>query len=435
MGDFIELIKEGFRLAMNVGRLALDAVRATVIGYLQRVKKWSIRLFIWALVPLPVVVLLLMFQQPLGWVYGAYVVYFALLVAAELLLLLPVYLIWKRVKAIFPTVASDLEEWIDFIKNVVFNGLSLGIFVTLIPVWNSPGAFPLLLLVAACWLTLPACSISSFCKRIYPAIRAIQLLFLSGLLVLEMAYPIQMKQLIYVIEVNMGKIITAPVNQREITSEWSSLQWFNNAGKPQVWYSGSSEFGFRLWAAPGFDLDSGQELHPVQNLEVRNKIIARFNDESTRQAERTNEQRKLELDRIARNSAAAKKLGEGWPQTGVVDEEINILEKHVIEGSPVNSMEVPKTAVVGKDIVFLGATGWGFSYGCEFRNDEVVYAVNMASAGEAPKWVKLHPDQKLGELAYDFKNYPLGTSVPAVRIKVLLGEPVKIVFKCKRNTN
>jgi hypothetical protein len=87
--------------------------------------------------------------------------------AAELLLIAPMFLIWRRVKTLFPTVAHDLEDWLDFIKNVVFNGLSLGIFVTFVPVWKSPAALPLLLLVVACWLTLPACSVSRFCKRIY----------------------------------------------------------------------------------------------------------------------------------------------------------------------------------------------------------------------------------------------------------------------------
>ena len=115
MGDFIDLIKEGFRLAANVGAMAYDAVKAAVVGYFRQVKKWSIRFFIAALVPLVVVVPCMMFRLPLGWLYGTYVVYFVLLVAAELVLVTPMFLVWRRFKAVFPTVASDLADWVDFI--------------------------------------------------------------------------------------------------------------------------------------------------------------------------------------------------------------------------------------------------------------------------------------------------------------------------------
>jgi len=305
MGDFIELIKEGFRLAANVGTLAFDAVKAAVVGYFRQVKKWSIRFFIAALVPLVVIVPCMMFHLPFGWLYGTYVVYFVLLVAAELVLITPMFLVWRRVKAVFPTVASDLEGWVDFIKNVVFNGLSLGIFVTLFPVWKSPGALPLLLLVVACWLTLPACSVSSFCKRIYPAVRAVQLILLFGLLVLEMAFPRQMEQLTWATGRKIGITLTASVNQKEITSEWNSLQWFNNVGEPLVWFSDSDTEGYRLWATPGFDPNSGKELRPVGDKKIRDQIVANLSANAVRLQAQLKTQQQQEQERIAKAKEAA----------------------------------------------------------------------------------------------------------------------------------
>jgi len=273
MCDFINLIKKGLELAENVGTLALDVAKAAVLGYFTQVKKWSARLFMAALIPLLVIVPSLMLHQPFAWLYGAYVFYFVLLAAAELALIFPVFLVWKRVKNAFPSVARDLHEWVDFIKSVVFNGLSFGIFVTLFPVWRSPGALPLLLVVVACWLTLPLCSVSSFCKRVFPAVRAVQLIFLFGLLVLEMIFPLHMEQVQWEIERKIGLIITRPITQQEITSQWRDLLWYDNQGKPKVWYSGSPDATYKLWTAPGFDPTSGQELQPVTDDNKRRQIV------------------------------------------------------------------------------------------------------------------------------------------------------------------
>ncbi len=307
MNGFFDLVKEGFRLAANLGLMALAAVKAAVLGYFNQVKLWSIRLAIAAAAPLVVIVPCLFFNAPVGWLYGTYVVWIVLLVAAELLLLTPVFLIWRRLKVLFPNVVNELQEWLDFIKSVVFNGLSLGIFVTLFPIWRSPGAFPLLLLVLACWVTLPACGFSEFCKRIYPCVRAVQLLLLFGLLVVQMAFPQHVKQMAWQSGKVFGGMLTRSIEQKEITSDWKTLQWFNNQGEPQVWYSGSEEEGFHLWAAPGFD-QSNRELQAVADGKIKNRIIARFAEQEKRanyllalktEGERRQEQAEKERQAVA----------------------------------------------------------------------------------------------------------------------------------------
>lgn len=294
--DFKNAVREGSRLLANLTLIgsekAGEAVRAVaqktadaVRAYFRQVRQWSIRLFIAALAPLLVIVPCFALHAPWGWLYGTYVVYLVLLLAAELVLLVPVLLAWKRVKAI-PILGPDLQEQIDFIKNVVFNGLSLGIFVTLFPVWRSPGAFPLLLLVLACWLTLPGCKFSAFCRRIYPAVRAVQLLILAALLILQMAFPRQLEQLKWVMGRKVGNVLTSGVGQTDVTGQWKSLTWFNNVGEPLVWHSGSEAEGFRLWAAPGFDPDSGKELQPVSDERVRARIVGSLDEQDRRERER-----------------------------------------------------------------------------------------------------------------------------------------------------
>lgn len=331
MGDFIELIKEGFRLAANVGMLALDAtmvavdaIKSAIFAYFKLVKKWTIRLTIAAFAPLVLIVPCLIFHAPLGGLYGIYVVWVVLLVVAELILVTPVFLVWRRVKSIpiLSTVARDLEDWIRFIKSIAFNGLSLVVFVTLVPIWRSPGAFVLLLIVIIAWLTLPACSFSSICRRIYPTVSVIQLLALSGLLFLQIAFPRQMEQLGWATGRKIGGILTASVTQREITADWNAISWFNNAGETLVWYSGPDSKGYRLWAAPGFDPGSGKELQPVRDEMTRVKIVASLSEmertlqkrkvaEQAETAQKEDARRREEQDRLVKERAAeAQHAGE-----------------------------------------------------------------------------------------------------------------------------
>ena len=310
MKEFIELVKEGFRLAANLvmmaGKMAFDAVKTAVLAYFNQVKEWTLRFAIWAAVPLVVVVPCLLFKLQLSPLYAAYTIWVALLLVAELLLLTPAFLIWRRVKPLFPGIVKDLEEWGEFIKVVGFNGLSFAVFIMVFPIWRNPSAFLVLLLVIACWFLLPTCGFNSFCKRVYPTLSAIQLIGLVGLLMFQMAFPRHMEQLNWATGKKIGGVLTRSVEQKEISSEWRSLQWFSNQGEPQVWFSGSEGEGFRLWAAPGFDQATGRELQAVTDATVQNRIVANLTERANRasylatlNAETQRRQAQAEKDRQA----------------------------------------------------------------------------------------------------------------------------------------
>src|SRR5258705_9929732 len=104
--DLKNVVRQWLRLMKNLAVLTAEAVRA----YFLQLKKWSIRLFIAAVAPLVVVVPCLMFHAPWGWLYGTYIVWLVLLLAAELLLLTPIALAWKHLKTL-PILGPDLQEW------------------------------------------------------------------------------------------------------------------------------------------------------------------------------------------------------------------------------------------------------------------------------------------------------------------------------------
>jgi hypothetical protein len=161
----------------------------------------------------------------------------------------------------------------------------------------------LLLLVLACWLTLPACAFSSFCRRIYPTVRGVQLLLLFGLLILEMAFPRQMEQRGWATGRGIGNVLS--VNQKEVTSEWSTMKWFNNAGEPLVWYSGSGADGYRLWAAPGSDPASGQQLKAVLDDKTQRQITAALSEAERKLREKAAEEAVASAGRNAEEKGRA----------------------------------------------------------------------------------------------------------------------------------
>ena len=341
MNDFIALVKEGCRLAWNLwklsvetikdlGKRALETLKAAVIAYFRGVKKWTLRFFIAAVAPLIVIVPCLAFGAPFGALYGTYVAWVVLLLAAELAMMIPLFMVWRRVKVLFPTLVAELEEWLGFIRSVVFNGLSFAVFVAIFPIWKAPGSLPLLLLVVACWLTLPACSFSNFCKRIYPTVRGVQLFILFGLLVVKMAFPKQMEQRLWAADRTMGDRIA--VNQQEVTADWKTQKWFNNVGEATVWYSGDKDAGYRLWAAPGYDPDSGKELKPIREGNTRSQIVAYFEAKARTTRERedlaTTEKLRKEVEQRTRDEATARAKA---AEQAAVEQAIERVEQQRIE--------------------------------------------------------------------------------------------------------
>ena len=69
MNEFLELIKEGFRLALNLGTMVADTVKAAVLGYFNQVKLWTIRFVVLAAIPLLIIVPCLLFKLSLGGLY------------------------------------------------------------------------------------------------------------------------------------------------------------------------------------------------------------------------------------------------------------------------------------------------------------------------------------------------------------------------------
>lgn len=281
MNEFFELVKEGFSLALNLTSIALDAVKGVVLGYFKQVIKWSTRLAIFAVVPGLGVVYGLLNEKPWPVFNGFYAIWLAILAVAELVLLLPAFVVWRQAKPRLRGIANDLDDWASFAKVAMFNGVSAAISLILFPVWNDPQTILVFLLVIIAWLLLPKCGLGSFSRRVYPTLSAIQLIVLVLLLFLQKSFPQRLEELKDRARNQIDEALG--IQRREVTSDWKTLEWFTNQGKSRVWYSGSESNGYRLWTANGYDPNTNQKLLPVESESVRNRII-KYLDEKEKRA-------------------------------------------------------------------------------------------------------------------------------------------------------
>ncbi len=276
MSEFFELLKEGSKLAANLAQRVVVGINEAVRRYFTGVIKWSTRLAIFAVVPGLVAIYGISNEKPWSVFYGLYAIWFTVLTVAELVLLIPAFIVYRRARPLLGVIAEDLDAWASFTKVVIFNGVSIAIFWMLFPIWQAPQASLVLLFAVVAWLLLPESGFANFSRRIYPTLAAFQLVLLGLSLLLQLGYPKHMDQWKERAVGVLGKVIGSPIPRVEITSKWKTLEWFNNQGEAQVWYSGSERDGYRLWQSKGYDPDTNQEFKQVESKIIRDHLVDFF---------------------------------------------------------------------------------------------------------------------------------------------------------------
>ena len=128
------------------------------------------------------------------------------------------------------------------------------------------------------------------------------------------------------------------IPQKDITEQWKTLTWFDNAGRPKVWYSETAAGGYRLWIAEGFDPDSGKRVQPVTDQATKSKVLANL-------AER--EQVQIQRDENAKAEAENRMQEERQRQA--IQERERLLVRYVVLGQLRNSKEAKRIAVLVAD--------------------------------------------------------------------------------------
>lgn len=151
--------------------------------------------------------------------------------------------------------------------------ISAGLFAYIYPSWNFSTTLPIWALIVLLWLFAPWAMYLAKLDGIFIKLRFAQLgLLITGTLLI-VASPVPMTQYQWWTQREVANKIR-PVEQKEITANWETLQWFSQEGTPNVWYSGDRDTNkYRLFYAPGYDPETNEKLKPVKDEATKTELV------------------------------------------------------------------------------------------------------------------------------------------------------------------
>lgn len=176
---------------------------------------------------------------------------------------------------------------------------SLAISCYLIASWNSPLSLPIMVIIGALWFASPWVILAAKLDVWFVRLRVVQFCFLLVAALISTLSPVPASHFQEWAKRTAAKELR-PIDQQEVTSIWKTLQWFTQEGAPAVWYSFDQNTGYRLFAAPGHDPATNQELQAVGDAETRNRVVAYFRVKEEGQAR----QARFELEQAEAASRA-----------------------------------------------------------------------------------------------------------------------------------
>jgi len=318
--SFGNTLEEFYKLSQLLqGELADDIERAEKIGWdqglLDRIKVdvrtivgLAARIFrlltVFVLCPLALVIIGLVRHTPAE-PYGLWYVVAA--VWTGFVALFGFAIFWRMIPivkslhslppAVYRMLAQPLWLNVDFL-NISASAVFL---CYMIASWRFTTSAPIVVFAIALWFLLPL-ALFIFGREIaFIKVRLVQLILLLLVTGAIAVSPVPVSHYEAWAQREAAQRMR-PVDQREVTADWVSLQWFTQEGTPLVWYSGDKARGYRLWTAPGHDPQTNEELKLVQDAGTKDEIVGSFR---VRTDAEVAEQLAEEAKNAARRSAEA----------------------------------------------------------------------------------------------------------------------------------
>jgi hypothetical protein len=302
----------------------------------------SLTLTLLVLAPLIVTIICLVKHAPYT-PYGAGYTFFALW--SVLIGIVAMFLFWplvgltRTLKKLPEVTYRELMQplWIslDFLNL----SISVALLCYFIPSWEISAAFPIFAIIALLWLFAPLTAFVAHQDRLFVNLRLSQLGLLFIVTFVAVLSPVPMSHFqVWAQRETANKI--RPVEQREVTANWSTLQWFTQEGMPLVWVSGNADRGFRLWASPGHDPDTNEDLKPVADNATKDSIVAHFTAKKAardKQVASENEKHaaevKLENEKRLADAKTAAETARAQKEKDIAETRQRLIREYVYSGS------------------------------------------------------------------------------------------------------
>ena len=259
MDDFYKCLHTFFGLIVDAGSLGWEYI-VGYFNFLWRMTKWFA---LFAAIPIPVLLVCLIFGWHVNWLYCAYRLFVGVEVVILMVLAFPIILAAQIIFDKFPQFASSIKKSVQIIAAVAFWALILAVYFYVVPVWENPKMVPLVLMAAA---ALAIGSYAGLVRLHFGSAQKIATVSLVGILVFATAaisFPNRMRQIVGFTQ--SIDITAAQPNRLNISYddvENGHVAFFRPSdGKPLVWYCETVDGRVELFDKGGY--------HPIYKEELK----------------------------------------------------------------------------------------------------------------------------------------------------------------------
>ena len=291
MDDFYKFLQTFFGLIADAGSLAWEHV-VDYKDFLWRLTKWFA---LFAAIPIPVLIICLVFRWPVNWLYSAYFIFVGAEAVILMVLAFPIIAAAQIIFDKFPQFAGSIRKSVQGIAAVAFWALMLAVYFYVFPVWENPKMIPLVFMVAA---ALALGTYAGLVRLPFGSVQTIATVFLVGIFVIAtvaISFPNRMRQLVGFTQ-NID-IAAAQPNRLNISyedTENGQIAFFRPSdGKPLVWYCETVDGRIELFDRAGY--------HPIYKTELKQvtpDIISKIKEQLKKEPVKVSEKPKEQLQQV-----------------------------------------------------------------------------------------------------------------------------------------
>ncbi len=302
MHEFYKCLCTFFGLITDAGSLAWEHL----VDYRDFLWRLAKRFAFYAAIPIPALLICLIFGWPVNWFYSAYFIFVGAEAVILMVLAFPIIAAAQFIFDKFPQFAGSIQKSVRTIAAVAFWALMLAVYFYVFPFAENPKMVPLVLMASAAlafgvyagWVYLPRA-----------LLKTVATVFLVGIFVIAtfaFCFPYRTQQLVgltHIVDMAVAQPKRLTISYEDLEKE--RITFFGPHAKPLVWYFKTDDGRFELFDKQGSHPIYKEELKPLTAVIVSQvKKQLKEKDTESKEKKKAKEQQEAKL-RQERDQEAA----------------------------------------------------------------------------------------------------------------------------------
>ncbi|MGD0078573.1 MAG: hypothetical protein ABSB91_08115, partial [Sedimentisphaerales bacterium] len=286
MNNFYKFISTFFGLIADAGSLAWEHV-VDYFNFLWRLTK---RFTLFAAIPIPVLLICLIFGWHVNWLYSAYFIFVGAEAVILMVLAFPIIMAAQIIFDKFPQFADNIRKSVQKIAAVAFCALMLAVYFYVFPVWENPKMVPLVLMAAAALALGTYAGLVSLPRSVVKTVATVFLVVIFVIAPFAFMFPNRTRQLVGLTQ-NIDIAVAQPkrlsISYEDIENQ--RVAFFRSDGKPLIWCYETADGRIELFDKGGY--------HPIYKAELKEvtpdiitKIKEQLKEDAVKESEKQKEQ-------------------------------------------------------------------------------------------------------------------------------------------------